>query len=228
MKPDFALTDLSPLSDQDLAFLIERFPQPGKNFAEIASVLNALPNTLESLLDSEFVLQALLERKQLLLGVSPFLLFNVLLRRTLSDHRSRTDRRVVNYLANLLSLFVRTDRLYRIAPADPRVFEYLVDLIEAQASSDKRQQFLIHAHIGNYALFLTGLFPAWIDYRHRFQRRPVDRKFYCDFGRAYYHQAAGNPLAGEFGLDDVFLRLALTFDRYVGALNRMREEYFAV
>ncbi len=227
-RPDFARTDLSALDREDLTFLLERFPRSGESYAEIADVLEQLPSTLESMLDSDFVLRAVLGRRGELLRVSPFLLFNVLLRRTLADHRSRAERRVVNYIANLLALFVRSDRLYRAVPGDAEPRRYIVELIEDAAEADSRKRFLIHAHVGNYALFLSGLFPRWIEHRHRYRRRAVDRGFYVDFGRAYYQEASRHPLAREYRLEDVFFRLAVLFEQYVGALNRMSRQYLSI
>jgi hypothetical protein len=44
------------------------------------------------------------ENRQELLEISPFLLFSVLLRACIGGARTATDRAVVNYLANLLTL----------------------------------------------------------------------------------------------------------------------------
>ena len=225
-RPDFAITNLERLGDGDLRLLIENFPQPGGSYEQIASVIHKLPSTLESMIESQYVFQKIMDRRQILLDVSPFLLFNVLLRWTLHGHRSSLDRKVINYLANLLSLFVKVDRLYRIQPGEPVTQEYIYRMLEEAINANGRRKFAIFAHIGNFTMFLTGMFPGWIDYRHRFKNRPLNRKFYEDQGRTYYHQAALHPLADEYRLKDVFLRLALSFDQYTQALNRMTNRYF--
>ncbi len=224
-RPDFARTDLSALSSEELRFLVEHFPSPGRTYAEIAAVVGQLPTTLESMLESDHVLQRTLDRRGLLLDVSPFLLFNVLLRRTLPGRRSALERKVINYIANLLSLFVKTDRLYRVRPSDVVTQEHIVDMIQRTREADPSECFAIYAHIGNFALFLTGMFPDWIEHRFRVKRRPVDRKYYEDQGAAYYHQAGLHPLAAGFELRDVFLRLALGFSQYGQALNQMRRRF---
>lgn len=224
--PDFATTNLDKLGDGDLRFLIDNFPQPGRSYEQIASIIHGLPSTVESMIESQYVFQRIMDRRQILLDVSPFLLFNVLLRWTLHGRRTALDRKVINYLANLLSLFVKVDRLYRIQPGEPVTQEYIYEMLGEAINANGRRQFTIFAHIGNFTLFLTGMFPAWIDYRHRFKNRPVDRKFYEDQGRTYYHQAALHPLADEFRLKEVFFRLALGFDDYGKALNRMTNRYF--
>jgi hypothetical protein len=42
-KPDFAYTDLQRLANRDLQFLIENMPTPGKNYQEIAELIQHLP-----------------------------------------------------------------------------------------------------------------------------------------------------------------------------------------
>ena len=224
-SPDFARTNLERLENRDLQFIIEHFPLPGRSYEEIAHLVHTLPTTLESLLNSDYLFREVCGETKLLLNISPFLLFSVLLRRNLRDHRAKPDRKIINYLANLLSLFIRADRLFRVEPHDRRDHKYLVDLISEGEAADPRRRFLIHSHIGNYALFISGLFPAWIEYRYRYQRRPINGQFYVDMGRTYFQRAATHPMARELGLDDVFLRLALLFEAYQRTLNEISSSY---
>jgi hypothetical protein len=222
---DFAVTDLSRLGDRDLKFIIENFPEPGRSYEEFARMMHELPTTFESLLNSEFLYQKVCDKSVVLLDISPFLLFNVLLRHTLSGHRTSNDRKIVNYIANLLSIFVHADRVHRIRPHDEATYEYLVDMIQEARLSESRRQFLIYSHIGNYSLFISGLFPEWIEYRHRYKKRPINSKYYIDFGRTYYGLAAKHPMARQFHLDDVFLRLAMMFESYKATLNDIARNY---
>jgi hypothetical protein len=223
--PDFAVTDPSRLGDRDLRFVLEHFPKPGRSYDEIVRVIDGLPNTLESMLSSDYLFHEVCDRRRTLLEVSPLLLFNVLLRRILPERRQAVERRIIGYLANLLALFVRTERVYRVDPSDSKTYAHIVDLIAETRIADSRRRFLIHAHVGNYALFLTGLFPLWVHHRSRFGRRPIRQKDYADFGRTHFREAAAHPLARDLRLEDVFLRLALIFDDYRLALNRMAEAY---
>lgn len=224
-KPDFARTDLDRLEDRDLRFVIEQFPQPGRSYEEIAQIIHTLPNTLESLLNSEYLYKKFWDQHELILDISPFFFFNVLLRRCWQWDQSSQDRKIINYVANLLAIFIRTDRVYRVEPREAQTYEYLVELIEEAEKSDSRRQFLIYSHIGNYSLFLTGMFPQWIEYRHRFKQRPVNMQYYVDFGRSYFHLASMHKLAQEFGLDDIFLRLSMMFESYKGTLNNLSRNY---
>jgi hypothetical protein len=225
-RPDFARTDVGALDTGDLRFLLEHFPAPGEDYKAIAAHLQALPNTLESMLDSDYVFRQIVDRRELLLDVSPFLLFNVLLRRSVGKSRTVPERKAVNYIANVLALFVRADRLWRVQAHDIETKEYIVDMLAEAAEADGSRRFCIYTHIGNFTLFLTGVFPGWIEHRHRYKRRPVDRSYYAQNGRSSYHQAALHHLAREYGLDDVFMRLALDFDGYARALNHMVGTWF--
>lgn len=224
--PDIAVRGLTRLTDADLRFLAANFPQPATTFEDIARLLERPPSTLESLLEAEYVYRAIFERRGELLAISPFLLFNVLLRRCLEGARTATERAVVNYLANLLALFVRTERVYRPGGSEPRSFAYFVDLAAAAAETrDERERFLIHAHLGNYGLYLSGVFGDALEYAHRHRRRPVSPRYVADMGRAGFRDAAASRLAHTYRLQDVFLRLALRFDHYRERLARLAREY---
>jgi hypothetical protein len=224
-RPDIVARGLDRLTDKDLRFMVENFPQPAASYKDMARIFASLPTTLASMLDAEYVYCKIFENRQELLEISPFLLFNVLLRRCLGGAHTQTERAVVNYLANLLSLFVRTERVYRPEAGDSQSYEYFVDLAAEAARADERRSFLLHAHIGNYALYLTGIFRDSLEYRHRYKRRPVDARYYADMGRVGYRDAASNRLARVYALDDVFLRLALHFDHYRKRLNMLAREY---
>lgn len=224
-KPDFARIGLERLEDRDLKYVIEHFPLPGQSYEEIARLILTLPSTLESLLSSEYLYHKIYERGELILQISPFLFFNVLLRRAAKDSQTPRDRKIINYIANLLSIFIRTDRLYRVEPHDSRASDYMLELITEAATADARRQFLIYSHIGNYSLFITGLFPQWIEYRHRYKKRPLNIEYYINNGRTYFQRASEHRMAREFGLDDVFLRMSMLFEVYKNLLNDIARNY---
>ena len=227
-KPDFARTDLSRLRGTDLQFLIENFPKPGRSYEEIAQLVDSLPAALDSMLNSEALFNEIRDHEQFILQISPFLFFNVLLRRSLIDQRILGDKRVVNYIANLLSIFIRAERVHQLHKGGDQTFHYITDMIQEAANSDKRKQFLIYSHIGNYSLYITGLFPQWIEYRHRYKNRPVNTQFYTNFGREYYERASTHALAREYGLDEVFFRLSIMFEVYKDALNHLTKQYLVL
>jgi hypothetical protein len=215
--PDFASCEPVLFSKKDLLFLFEHFPVPGVDAVEAVRRVMEKPSTLESILESEYVYQCLLDDDQKWLDVSPRLFFDVVLRRTLPGPRDPLDRSAIHYIAQVLALFSRTDRLYRVQPGDADRFQYLFDLCEQVAATDSERRFLVYSHIGNYALFHTGMSEAWI----RQRRRAFSLDDYQRLGRASYAQAARYPAAERFGLRPIFGRLAMRFDRYREGLTRL-------
>lgn len=222
--PDFAQLGPPPFAAQDLKFLFEHFPVAGIDSERAVQLVHERPTTLESLLESQYVFDALRDQSTLWLEVSPRLFFDVLLRRALRGRRCALERHTIHYLANLLGLFARTERLYRVQPEETQRFEYLVDLVREAAQSDAERGFVVHSHIGNYALFLAGLCRDWIDARHRYKRRPVNLEYYCRLGQSYYFTASRHRMAQRFGLNEVFAELAARFHYYRDGLERMNAE----
>lgn len=213
--PDFAHADTAWLQPRDIAFLLDAGGRPAEDAQLIAQ--EASP-ALEALLEQESVYERVAGESGGWINISPQLYFHVMLRRLLPRPQDYLQRRVIRYLANLLSLFVRTERLYQIQPGESASFEYLVDLLTEAAESEHERQFLVHAHLGNYALYLSGMGRAWIEYRLKFGRSSLGLGYYRDMGRRAYHQAAVHRLADDLGLQSVFEYLSQQFEAYASAL----------
>ncbi|MEW6167709.1 MAG: hypothetical protein AB1651_08420 [Pseudomonadota bacterium] len=223
--PDFARVGVPPFDEKDLKFLFAHFPVAGIDPERAVQLVHERPTTLESLLESEYVFAALQDQSTMWLEVSPRLFFDVLLRRALPGKRHAQERQTIHYLANLLGLFTRTERLYSVQPDEEQRFQYLVDLVQEAAQAGSERGFVVHTHIGNYALFLAGLCRDWIDARHRYKRRPVDLQYYCRMGQSYYFTASRHRLADQLGLRDVFRDLAARFHYYRDGLERMNADF---
>lgn len=60
---------------------------------------------------------------------------------------------------------------------------YLVDMVEElNETASKEDQFDHHAHIGNYTLFLSGLFPDYFEYLPTYKRRLIISRYYEKMG----------------------------------------------
>ena len=222
-RPDFACAQT--LNSDDLRFVLSHFPGSVRDPVEAVRRLHEAPSTLDNLLDSSFLQRAILDSAELELPLSPALVFNVLLRAQLTGRRSADERETINYLAHLLALFARSERLHRIHPGDPRQYEYLVDLVLEAAQAVGERQFLIHSHIGNYALFIAGLRAEWVAHRQRYRRRPLSLSYYCDMGRSFYGSAAVHELAERFSLRRVFRQLSERFDYYRAGLEGLGQKH---
>lgn len=219
-SPDFACVG-PQFEHKDLLFLFEHFPVAGVDAVEAARRVIEQPNTLESLLESRFVADAVFDQSNAWLDVSPKLFFNVMLRRALPGRREPQERRTIHYLSNLLGLFVSAERLHHVQSGEGSGYDYLVDLVAEARSADHERRFLVLSHIGNYALFLAGYCRQWIEHRNRYFNRPLKLDYYCNMSRTHYASAAKHELAESFGLKPVFAQLALRFDYYRDGMERM-------
>lgn len=223
--PDFAQLGTSSLTRQDLVFLFEHFPVPGIDAVEAAQRVIEQPSTLDSILEADYVFDALRDTQSQWLEVSPQLFFNIMLRHCLPARRNAQERQAIHYLAHLLGLFTHADRLYRVTQSDEDAYQYLVDLVAAAQQAGPERGFLVHSHIGNFAMFTAGIRAEWVEHRHRYKRRPVTVEYYCKMGRSYYFSASKHPLAAEFGVQPVFRELAERFGYYRDGLAKMAGEY---
>jgi hypothetical protein len=86
--------------------------------------------------------------------------------RNFAAHLGWADPETIRYIADLLADFVHVDHLYRIRDAQGRRVEEVAEmLLEGdllhRASSVERER-AVHKHIGDFTLFMGGLFPEWV------------------------------------------------------------------
>ncbi|MDH4457786.1 MAG: hypothetical protein QE272_03705 [Nevskia sp.] len=223
-SPDFAQFGAASLEQKDLLFLFEHFPVPGTDAVEAARRVIEQPSTLESLLESRYVQDAMLDPNAAWVNVSPKLYFNVMLRRAMAGRRDAGERRTIHYLANLLALYASSERLHHVQSGEADSYDYLVDLVQAARDAHHERRFLVLSQIGNYALFLAGWCAPWIEHRRRYFNRPLGLDYYCNMSRSHYASAAKHDLADAFGLKPVFAQLAIRFDYYRDGIERMAGE----
>jgi hypothetical protein len=128
------------------------------------------------------------------------------------------DRRLADYVAAVLMHFGMRDNAHRISAADDQVYDSLVALVADVDDPDGRRSFLVRTHLGNYALWLSGLFPDYIEHR-RWRRGGPDLDYYEEMGRRGYQLAAGHRLADDHGLATLFATAAERFGLLRAALN---------
>ena len=99
---------------------------------------------------------------------------------------------------------------------------HLVDLIAELRGADARRAFLLRSHLGNYSLWMAGLFPDYLERRHR--RRGAPSMSYFDrMGASGYSTAARSDEAEALGVRGVFERVGRDFVQVRFALNRVSE-----
>ena len=131
------------------------------------------------------------------------------------------DRCMSDYVASLLETFSQTARMK--SPADGRAtpIQYVSDMLVALQTATPAQTFLIRAHVGNYALFITGIFHGTV--QSRAERGAPDLGYYENVGSANYKAAAGHRAARSAALTEVYEQLAESFRDVRLALNRLSD-----
>lgn len=179
---------------------------------------------IDALLDHPMAARALLREP----GVSPLplaLFSYVALRRSLLDGGVES-RLLADYVTSIFLHFAREARAHRVAEYDDREYRYLVDLVEAIADAEGRHGFLLRAHLGNFALWLSGLYPDWIHHRMRRKGGP-DLGYYETMGRTGFSLAADDPFARRQRLDGCYRDAARTFSALRRAMNRFSDRFLA-
>jgi len=172
------------------------------------------------LLDSPELDERLLAVQSILVP-SEVLFFYVLVRRALLAAQC-DDRGLADYLAALLLEFGKRDRAWRVDWNDDQQHRYLVDILADADATDGDRRFKVMAHLGNYALWLAGLFPDYIAARQVRKGGP-DISYYEDLGARGFGAASDHVLADRYGLDGIFRTAADRFSTIREALNRVSD-----
>lgn len=176
---------------------------------------------IDALLDDPRLPSSLLSDPEI--AVRPDVVYYVLVRHALLEG-GLTDVAVADYVASLLMAFGRAGRAYQVSETGEVNYRYLVDLIRDLNAADSREAFLIRAHLGNYTLWLTGLFPDFLERRvHRRGAPPL--AYYEDVGRAGYRDASRSPEASALGMEEHLRAVGEHFSGVRLALNRVSDRY---
>src|SRR5216117_318537 len=84
---------------------------------------------------------------------------------------------------------------------------------------------LLRAHLGNYSLWLAGLFPDYIAARRTRAGGP-DLPYYDELGRQGYRLASEHRLAERFGVASIYRAAAARFPALRQAFNRLSDRVF--
>lgn len=177
---------------------------------------------VDALLDQPGLL-AVLVHASALASPSPALFWYVAVRHSLRD-AGVDDVRLSDYLAALLMEFGRRDRAERIATHDDATYRYLTDIVVDIDAVPGRRGFLLRAHLGNYSLWLAGVFPDHIMARRERKGGP-DLRYYETLGAQGYRLARDHDLAERFDLADIYDRAASQFSRIRVALNKISDRF---
>lgn len=210
----------SSLDRADAAYLVWLLTR-GDEQARVREEQRLQEQGLDALLDDPRTFNTLLAGRDFSTA-SPELVFYLLVRHALLED-GITDRALADYLAALLLTFGREGRAYRIAE-DPTEYHYLVDIVAEGERATGQRAFLLRAHLGEFALWLSGLFPDHIAARvHRRGAPGID--YYEQLGTTGYRLAASCTEAEQHGLALLYRNCADFFPALRVALNRVADRH---
>jgi hypothetical protein len=139
------------------------------------------------------------------------------------------DPEVTGYVAHLLCEFTEADKLYKVRDAAGRPVEELSEMMRASdpvhgSAPSFDAERAVRKHIGDYALFVAGMYPEAMDSnRHRRRHRPSLGELIIAGKESYY-------IVSQFSLCEyereapLFARLSDRFERCILGLALVREE----
>jgi hypothetical protein len=136
---------------------------------------------------------------------------------------------VADYIEEqILCGFIRTDNLYRIRDEEGRGLEDMADMLAEgnvllNADSFQRE-FQVHKHIGDYTLFMLGMFPT-VFARRRGREFILGHLVVPGASLSEHYMLQGRRsyrIASELTRGDIFEELSLNFSLYKNILELVR------
>jgi hypothetical protein len=175
---------------------------------------------MDPLLDDPRLIEGLLTSRQAAHASLPMFCY-VTVRHALKA-AGANERMLADYVASILLHFGLRQRATRLKEHDDESYTTLAEIGEAIESGDQTRSFLARAHLGNYALWISGLFPDHIEYR-RWRRGGPHLGYYETMGAKGFRLAATHQLANEHGMASLYDVAADHFSRIRCALNTLSD-----
>ena len=139
------------------------------------------------------------------------------------------DERLAAYASGLLVDFTHADNLYRVRDAGGRRLEDVGEmLLESNpllgaASFDRERE--VRRHVGDYTLFMTGIFPEFVAGAQRARAARLDAFVdYIEAGKESYRVVAAFDQFEYAAEAPLYRRLAEEFERCVFGLNLVKQD----
>ncbi len=159
-----------------------------------------------------------------------FRLLAELTQRNFAAHLGWPDTEVIAYLTNVLVDFVHVDRLFRIRDARGRRVEDVAEMLAEsdllhRADSLERER-TVHKHIGDYTLFMAGVFPEFVR-RIQTSKILISADAFLDYiqvGKRSYRIVSEFPPDFPGGPSPLFRKLSENFELCVYGLGCVRSD----
>ena len=202
---------------EDFNFLVRTLAKTENQSVSLVELL-VDPETRDQVLDDDSLVRAVLENPGNLAISSQFYFY--VLARLVLRRAGIVDRVLADYVGALLENFSKARQMK--PPHTELEPTYLSDLLLALRGASPYQAFLIRTHVGNYSLFITGIFHENLEWRR--QRGAPSCSFYEELGRTNFHAVASHEVAKKYELSELFETLADRFHECRVALNQLADE----
>jgi hypothetical protein len=203
----------------DFDFVVRTLARSATDQVSLVDLLSDV-ETRDSVLDHPRLVDAILSNPGQLRISSQFYFY--VLARHVFQQAGISDRKLCDYVASVLEVFSRASLLRTPHASSDSVRQYISDMLIALQRVTPEQAFLLRAYVGNYSLFVSGIFHE--NTQRRSLRGGPDVKFYEQIGRTNYQLVASHATARRCELNDVFEELADRFREVRLALNRLSEQ----
>jgi hypothetical protein len=207
------------LTAEDFKFVTRALASTLESQVSLVELLTDAP-ARDSVLDHPRLVDAILSNAGHL-SISSQFYFYVLARHVLQQ-AGMTDRKLCDYVASLLETFSRANGMQSPLNREDRGRQYVSDMLIALTRATPEQAFLLRAHVGNYSLFISGIFHE--NTQRRSLRGAPGMNFYEQIGRTNYQLVASHSTARRCELSDVYEELAERFRDVRLALNQLSDQ----
>lgn len=209
-----------PLTAEDLHFLSQVLGKISGSPVAIQTLIQD-DSSLDLLLDHPSVKDALLDTTGCL-RISPRFYFYILIRDVLQRGKIYSHQ-MCHYLSEILEQFSKINNLCDTGAEGTTNFAYLSDLWIALQKLPPAQAYQLRIHLGNYSLFMSGIFYERIEFQAKRRGAPSVR-FYESLGSQAYRVAAETHIAKEDHVDHLLHELSHGFHDVRLALNEITEK----
>lgn len=210
------------LTREDAQLAVRLVASDSKDEVEAAQ-RRLLDEGLDTLLDDERLPAALLQSRFGAYASLPLFLY-VMVRHALLRAGER-DRVLSDYLTAVVLAFNARGRVERISEADDELYDTLAALLDDVNDGDPRRAFLVRVHLGNQALWMSGLFPDRIELR-KWKRGGPDLGYFEEMGRRGFELAAEHRFARQYGMSEIYANVAARFGLLRVALSSLSDQVF--
>jgi hypothetical protein len=203
----------------DFDFVVRTLARSATDQVSLVDLLSDV-ETRDSVLDHPRLVDAILSNPGQLRISSQFYFY--VLARHVFQQAGISDRKLCDYVASVLEVFSRASLLRTPHASSDSVRQYISDMLIALQRVTPEQAFLLRAYVGNYSLFVSGIFHE--NTQRRSLRGGPDVRFYEQIGRTNYQLVASHATARRCELNDVFEELADRFREVRLALNRLSDQ----